>query len=244
MQVRNKLRYKDANLRLRVSFPFDVINLDVFGVMFPPRKGIITPLLRSLLQILQWQTSQTLQPGNRPCDQFTLLLTSHLDPDLTDQDAIAQLTNRLDENLRSNQQFRDVITARYGFSTARQLADAYFAEFFCIALPKYILQYALFQLGWSVQNGPIYLYNRPDRYNSQKSYQIMHSVSVFQRVPDFSQRLDSPGVEQYMHEATKIATGGVTWVDELVGNLDIQSALESDLEEILAFRSQYAQRLG
>ena len=47
-----------------------------------------------------------------------------------------------------------------------------------------------------------------------------------------------------MHEATKIATGGVTWVDELVGNLDIQSALESDLEEILAFRSQYAQRLG
>ena len=33
-----KLRYKDAHCRLRKAFPFDIINLDVCGVMFPPRK--------------------------------------------------------------------------------------------------------------------------------------------------------------------------------------------------------------
>ena len=36
-EVREKLRYKDEHYRLRKAFPFDIINLDVCGVMFPPR---------------------------------------------------------------------------------------------------------------------------------------------------------------------------------------------------------------
>src|SRR2546423_4463299 len=43
-EVRRKLRCKDAHRRLRNEFPFDIINLDLFGIMFPPRRGVITPL--------------------------------------------------------------------------------------------------------------------------------------------------------------------------------------------------------
>ena len=51
-----KLRYKDAHWRLREAFPFDIINLDVCGVMFPPREVAMTQLLKSIIQILEWQT--------------------------------------------------------------------------------------------------------------------------------------------------------------------------------------------
>ena len=50
-KIRKKLNFKDAHHRLRDAFPFDIINLDVFGVMFPARRGIITPLLDSITQI-------------------------------------------------------------------------------------------------------------------------------------------------------------------------------------------------
>lgn len=240
-ELRNKLRLKDAKERFKSSFPFDIINLDVFGVMFPPRKGIVAPLLRSLLQILRWQTEAVFRP-NHPCEQFTLLLTSHLDPGLTDQGAIEQLANRLNENLRANQQFQEMITTKYGPGTAQQLAVSNFAEFFCISLPKYILHHALFHLGWVVQHEPTYLYDRPDKYKPSKNYQIMHSVSVFKRIPNFHERLDAPGVEAYMHEAIRIAENSVKWVDDSVMAPDIERTLESDLQEIIAFRSQYAKR--
>ena len=73
-----KLIYKDAHHRLRKAFPFDIINLDVCGVMFPFKEGIIAPLLESVVQILKWQTESWASINNRECNQFTLFLTSHL----------------------------------------------------------------------------------------------------------------------------------------------------------------------
>ncbi len=93
--VRKKLRYKDAHHRLKQAFPFDVINLDVFGNMFPPRREhVIGPLLESIIRVLRWQTqSLSCVNATRRNRQFVLLLTSSVDAENTNETAVEQLKN-------------------------------------------------------------------------------------------------------------------------------------------------------
>ena len=237
--VHKKLRYKDAHHRFCRVFPFDIINLDVFGVMFPPRKGVIAPLLKSLIRILEWQTSSRFLSNDQPCKRFTLFLTSHIDPDQTDDGAIQQLSNRLTKNVDIHTDFRNGFIKKYGHQKVNQLIGENFAEFFCLALPKFIIHQALFHLGWRVNYGPTFLYNRDDKWEKNKKYQIMHSVSVFERIPDFRQRLDNPGAAEYIQTATKIINDGVTWVDDIVNASSIEDELSEDLNNIVNFRDRY-----
>jgi hypothetical protein len=234
--LRKKLRHKDAHARLRREFPFDIINLDVCGVMFPPRRGVIAPLLRSVIQILKWQTEYQL-PNNQYSKQFTLFLTSHVDPDQTDREAIEQLSGRLSDNISAHPEFRSAFANRYGHEVVGNLVDQKFAEFFCLSLPKYIIHYVLFELGWEASYGPIFLYNRPDRY-TQKNYQMMHSISTYKRIEKFGQRLDQPNVSQYVQAVTRIIESGMTWVEPQIEIVDIKTELETDLVSIVNFRDQ------
>ncbi len=237
-EIREQLRCKDAHYRLRNAFPFDIINLDVFGIMFPPKKGIITPLLESILKILEWQTTSRFSINELPSNRFTLFLTSHIDPDLTDQTAIQQLVNRVSENISMNNTFQLAFVKRYGHNQVHQLVHENFAEFFSVALPKYMISKALFTLGWTVTSGPTYLYNRKDKWIENKQYQIMHTVSVYERIPDFQNRLDDPSTSEYIQSVTKLVNDGVQWVNEIIENPDIQRELEEDLKRIIELRDR------
>lgn len=239
--VRKKLRYKDAHKRFKAEFPFDIINLDVFGIMFPPRRAVIAPLVESLIEILKWQTGSAF-PNGKLCKQFTLFLTSHIDHTKTDQEAIRQLTNRVAENIDSNVNFRSAFLESYGHQEATRLARENFAEFFCLALPKFLIHLALFDLGWDVNYGPSYLYNREDIYVKGQYYQIMHSISAYIRVPDFRHRLDAPGTGMYTRAVTQLINDGVIWIDETVENPEISRELQTDLTSIVEFREQYRAR--
>jgi hypothetical protein len=239
--VRKKLRYKDAHARLRASFPFDIINLDVYGNMFPPNKSVIARLLSSIIRILEWQT-ESLFPNDRPCQRFTLFLTCYINPDRTDGEAIRQLTNRLSENIETNSEFRAAFDDRYGHQEAGRLASENFAEFFSLAVPKYMIHLAIFQLGWSVSHGPTYLYNRPDPHGSNEQYQMMHSVSVYERIPDFQQRLDAPSSGLYSHAATGIINDGAEWIEAILDNPTVMEEIEKDLADVVEFADRV--RLG
>lgn len=240
-EIREKLKCKDAHYRLRNAFPFDIINLDVFGVMFPPKKGVITPLLESILKILEWQTTSRFSINELPSNRFTLFLTSHIDPDLTDQTAIQQLINRVSTNISTNSTFQFEFVKRYGHDQVDQLVRENFAEFFCVALPKFMISKALFDLGWTVTTGPTYLYNRNDKWIENKHYQIMHTVSVYERIPDFQKRLDNPGMGDYIQSVTKLVNDGVQWVNEIIANPNIKKELEEDLKEIIELRDRQSQ---
>ncbi len=235
--IRRKLRYKDAHHRLYKAFPFDIINLDVLGVMFPPRRGVITPLLKSLIRILEWQ-AQSPFPNNRPCQQFTLFLTSHIDPDNTDADAIQQLARRFSENIDTNIEFRSAFENLYGYQDTSEFLKHKFAEFFCLAFPKYIIHQALFHLGWEIVPGPVFLYNRDYRREVGRHYQIMHSVSIFKRMPNFGQRLNGLEISKYRHIVTQLLINGMKWIDDEMKEPDIKEALEEDLSNIVKFRDQ------
>ena len=160
-----KLIYKDTHCRLRKAFPFDIINLDVCGgPMFSSEQTVITPLLRSIFQILEWQTESRFPINDLECKQFTLFLTSHVNPNRTNQNAIEQLKNRVAENISMNKDFQSAFFSRYGHDQADRLACEDFAEFFCIALPKFMIHMALYNYGWQVTCGPTYLFNRDDKW--------------------------------------------------------------------------------
>lgn len=236
--LREKLRYKDAHCRLRKAFPFDIINLDVFGVMFPSEQEIITPLLESIIQILKWQTESRFPISKRECNRFTLFLTSHIDPVLTDQTAIQQLENRVIDNISTSEEFHSAFLKQYGHNEVGKLRRENFAEFFCVALPKFIIQRALYNHGWQVTCSPTYLYNRNDRWDENKQYQIMHTISVYERIPGFQQSLDAPLTSQYIESVTQVVNDGVEWVNDCIKDSDISQELRADLNQIVTFRNE------
>jgi hypothetical protein len=97
---------------------------------------------------------------------------------------------------------------------------------------------ALFELGWQVTCGPTYLYNRDDRWMENKQYQIMHTVSIYERIPDFQQSLDAPSTGQYIQSVIQLVNDGVKWVDDVIENSDINRELEEDLKKIVELRDQ------
>ena len=236
--VRKKLINKDAHCRLRKAFPFDIINLDVCGVMFPPRKGIMTPLLKSIIQILEWQTESRFSANNRECKQFTLFLTSHVDQDDTDPEAIRQLEERVNDNISMNKDLQSAFSNRYGHDQADKLACEDFAEFFRVALPKFIIYTALFKFGWKITSGPTHLYNRDYRRETNKQYQIMHTASVYERIPDFQRRLDMPNMGQYMQSVLQLVNDEVKWVEEAIKNPETNQKLQANLDQIVELRDQ------
>ena len=233
-----KLRYKDAHCRLRNAFPFDIINLDMFGIMFPSEQEIITPLLESITHILRWQTESKFSINNRECKQFTLFLTSHIDPDLTDKTAIEQLENRVIDNINSSVEFKSAFLKQYGHNEVKKLMNENFAEFFCVALTKYMVYKSLYDYGWQVTCGPTYLYNRDDKWKENKHYQIMHTVSVYERIPGFQRSLDTPSTSQYIQSVTQLVSDGVKWVDDVVKNPTVSRELGEDLKQIVELRDK------
>ena len=239
-----KLKYKDANHRLRQAFPFDIINLDVCGgPMFSSEQTVITPLLRSIAQILEWQTKSRFPINNLECKQFTLFITSHIDPNRTNQDAIEQLKNRVVENINTNVDFGSAFFDRYGHDEADKLVREKFAEFFCLALPKFMIYKALHDYGWRVTSGPTYIFNRDDKWKKDKPYQMMHTISTYERIPGFQQRLDAPSIGQYMQSVTQLVEAGIKWVDDVI-KPEKERKLQEDLKEIIESRDQHQKSQG
>ena len=239
-EVRQKLRHKRDHHRLRDAFPFDIINLDVCGVMFPLKEEVIASLLKSIIQILEWQTESTFSTDERICKQFTLFLTSHISQDRTNRKAIQQLENRVNENLCMNEHFKSAFVERYGHSQVNQLASEDFPEFFRVGLLKYIIHKALSpMLGWKITPGSTYLYNRDDKWVENKQYQIMHTVSVCERIPNFQERLDDPSRTEYIQSVIKLVNGPVQWVDGIIEDSDILRELEEDLNKIIELRDRH-----
>ncbi len=235
-EVRRKLRYKDAHLRLREAFPFDIINLDVCGVMFPPRKVIITQLVQSIFQIIDWQTKSNFPINDLECNQFTLFLTSHVNQERTNQAAIQLLEDLMIDNMRTSGHFRSAFIEQYGHDQVKKLVNENFPEFFSLALLKFIIRTALYDSGWEVIPSSTYLFHRDNKWDKNNPYQIMHAVSVYKRIRGFRERDDVPNTSQYIQSVTQMIKNGVEWVDSVIKSPGIHQLLKEDLKQIVALR--------
>ena len=239
-KLREKLRYKERHHRLREAFPFDIINLDLCGVIFPPKKEVIGRLLESIFKILEWQTKSKFPINERECNQFTLFLTAHVSPDRTNQEAVQQLENRIGENLNMSERFKSAFIKRYGHDQVNQLVSEDFPEFFRVGLLKYIIHQTLSsQLGWTVTSSPTYLYNREDKWDKNNPYQIMHTISIYKRIPNIQKRLDEPSRSEYVKSVTDLVNDRIQWVDQIIDDPNVMRELVLDLKEIIEVRDQH-----
>lgn len=235
-----KLSRKDANRRLREAFPFDIINLDVCGVTFPFRPGVMKPLMDAIFQILEWQTVSkfSIKQHQFLCDRFTLFLTSHIDADRTNQLAIQLLESQVVNNIKTYLDFESAFVEKYGHKKVNQLIKRKFPEFFCVAFPKYIIQRALSEFGWKVTSGPTFLYKRFYPKGEKKEYQIMHTVSVYERIPESQLRDDATKTSEYIQSVTQLVNDGAEWVDDIVKHPNVSLELAEDLKQIVELRDR------
>ena len=237
-ELRKELQYKDAHERLVQACPFDIINLDVYGTMFPFKLDIIAPILASILKMLAWQSEKRFSDNSR-CDHFTLLLTSHIDATKMNAAAVSQLADHLADNIASIPQFAGKFQDRYGHIDVEQLKEERFAEFFALAIPKYFIHKAIVDLGWDMEYGPTFLYNRPDQYTGG-NYVMMHSTAVFKRIPNFRQGLEASFVGRYIRAVTELLSTGHEWIGIEDGS-NYAKRLADDLNDIAVFRDKAAE---
>lgn len=234
-EVREKLGRKDTHYRLRKAFPFDIINLDVCGNIFPPKEGIITPLLDSILQILKWQTESKFPINKNECKQFTLFLTSRISQNRINANVIQQLAKLVIGNM-GNLKFHQAFMEQHKHDQVQKLLSENFAEFLSLALPKFIIQKALYDHGWEVTPHSTYLFHRDNKWDKNNPYQIMHAILVYKRIPDFQKRFDLPNTDQYIQSVTQLIDNGIVWVDGMIKNPRIHRELKEDLSKIVALR--------
>lgn len=54
-QQRRRLDIKQKHERFRRAMPFDIINLDICGTIFPPYGGVHSPMMECIDRLLKWQ---------------------------------------------------------------------------------------------------------------------------------------------------------------------------------------------
>jgi len=234
--IRRKLKRKERHTRFRDAFPFDVINLDVCGVIFPPRQqSIVSPMLQSIRNILAWQKQRD-PKDNHLCDEFTMFLTSHVHPANLNRRAVSTLVQSFDSNLHLYIPYNAAFAERYHLVDATQFADANFPEFFAVALPKIIVEDA-HRRGWDVEYKDIFLYIRYAK-GQIRPYYIMSSVAHFRRAPALSATLDNPLRPRYVEEVTGVLDRGPRWLDDYVQEQAKAQELQQSLSEIIQYRER------
>ena len=88
-ELRRRLSTKERHLRFRCAIPFDVMNLDICGTFFPPKGGVLSPMLQSIRTLLDWQTD--FAKKDTSFDSFTIFLTAHVEGDKVNAAALNEL---------------------------------------------------------------------------------------------------------------------------------------------------------
>lgn len=239
--LREKLWTKQHHHRFRAAFPFDVINLDLFGTWFPPKAGALSPTLKTVRRLLEWQR----EPGldGRTVDTFTLFITSHVERGKPNASALAELRALLEAN-KGYTDFERSFTDRFGSVDAQKVLDEDFDTFYALALPKMIIGEA-YERGWLGSQRFRSLHRRrrkmPD--GQIEEYKIISWVGRFERI---AQPLTlgygaTPANQDYVHQIVSLVADDPIEIDE--DTIENAEAVADDLARVVAFREDHAQRI-
>ena len=140
-ELRKKLDLKKRHEHLRATFPFDIVNLDVYGTFFPPRSGVASDMLKSIQTFLDWQTEAT--DDVEGFTSFAIFLTTHVEDQSVHPDAFQAMINMMHNNSVTYAGFSQSLNQRFGTDDVNTISQIDFNAFYCTALPKVIVSEAL-----------------------------------------------------------------------------------------------------
>ena len=238
-ELRRRLSMKMRHERFKSLVPFDVINLDVYGTFFPPKTGVLSPMLRSIRTLLDWQTEPA--QGDMGLDSFTVFLTAHVECGRINDKAMKELVRMVETNQRAYVGFASALKQRFGTNDLDNIATDDFLNFYCIALPKLIVSEA-FQRGWQARarfSGRYQRVRETSAGATSTKYSMLAWVGRFYRHRPEQLKLgltQAPSVRDYAQLIGEL-TDEPEDVD--LATSRVREETEADLERIVSFRDDY-----
>ena len=231
--LRRKLQLKERHQRFRSVGPFDLLNLDFCGVFFPPSGGVLSPTLRAIRRILEWQA----EPG--PLDErigsFTIFLTTHVRAGIANEDAVRELISMVDQNRSAYPDFKAAFDARFEAVSTAEAAATDFVPFYTIALPKVIMGEA-FDRGWLARVKFSRIYRR-------STYYMLAWVARFERIEgQLEMGHASTPDAAYVDQVSRLAKDAGDVIDPNMD--DVTRLAASDLAEVVEYRQRYVQSIS
>jgi hypothetical protein len=237
--TRHLLQLKSDHDRLVSAFPFDVINLDVSGAMFPPTEPPVSQTLKSLRRVIELQDQK--RAKGRQLREFTLMLTTKVAETALHVESLDSLQKVLEHNLQ-HPQYKDAFSAKYHAQSPADLRSSNFVEFFVAGITKFLISEAQ-MLGWDTEFRKVYVYSRSDPEG--KEYHMLSTVSHLRRIrPSRSVLFADRGsyadriLERYLDEAVETLKYSPTKVDVEALSPTIREGLARHLSEIVSYREE------
>lgn len=242
---RHQLHLKDSNNRLRDAFPFDVINLDVSGVLFPPNDPPVSRLFNSIRIVLDWQSDAML--NGVPLTEFTLFVTSRVASEEMHPEALDMLEEILERNIELHEMYREEFLRKYPVGTARGLRQAEFEDFFVSGVCKVIIDEAI-RRNWNPEFRYVFLYRRP--LAGDPAFYIVSTVLQLQRFQQVENQLQNPegafgevAANRYFEESTETLQHSPFRVDsQTIDDYGVEN-LSEHLADVVRFRENSRSQL-
>ena len=236
---RRLISAKERHLEFRATIPFDVVNLDICGTFFPPRSRVLSPMLRSMRKLLDWQTNFSEQ--NPTFDSFTVFLTTHVEEGRINEDALRELIAIVETNRTEHSDFSEALARRFGTDDPHAIVEDDFSSFYCIALPKVIVKEA-FDRGWKAKASFSGQYQRVREGPpgvSPTTYSMLAWVVQFDRFQLEQLKLGAQ-VMDYPQMITEL-THETLDIDHKTSN--VYEDTRSDLAQVVSYREDYLTRI-
>lgn len=233
---REKLRLKYAQEKLFASFPYDVINLDVYGNPFPKKGDRYSDQCKMFKKVLELQKGG----GKTKISKFVMYLTVYTP--ITESQINTEAGNELKGSLYQNlkyQFFKDGLNEVYGTTDPNNLD---FHIQYTLGFLKKIILPESYNCGWKTILTNLYCYDREFEKNDD-SYKMSCYVLEFQRDvgldklgPDFHGSIPVSMEDSYKNEIESFIG---RFPKDAPSETVIHKSVKDDLKATVEYRERF-----
>ncbi|SRR5258706_1291060 len=189
-KVREHQRKLDIRRRFRLTFPFDVINLDLEEFLFKQLDPFPGQVVKAMKRVFEWQRQPIVNNKGKKeyLSGFTLMFTTQIGPPAMHPDYLEMLRTYLRQNIASQPGLLDQLENRAGLRDIDQLQNERFDLFFKLSVPK-VIAAMLLEEDWYIDPDTGVTIFQFDRDSADGPYTLLHIVmDVSRQEPDKDHR--------------------------------------------------------
>lgn len=235
---REKIRLKEVKKSLLKSFPFDVINLDLYGNFFPGNQGRYSDACKTYNEVLELQKIE----NGHSCNRFLMFLTVYTPvlPNQINRESMNHLILTLNQNM-GYERFRNGFMSRFNHISPNEI-DFYLQ--FVIGFAKQVIFKESYRIGWQPTLKEVYCYDRMNE-GKEEPYKMSTFVVEYRRntalgISDFVGAIPNAVEEDYLNQLEDLVLNQ----PHIVPNVDqIDSVIMENLAQIVEFRNEFLKKI-